>query len=111
MAAPLSAMLSVTENDGSLGYLYHARAYRRSSILASPRITETLVDQGASNFNDLGFWARLGLKSVQYSRTKSPPSPSRGHWESAYFKFLPGPVRPGFPELRGSSTSSRKLSS
>jgi hypothetical protein len=29
MVAPLSAMLSVTGDDGSLGYLSHARAYRR----------------------------------------------------------------------------------
>src|SRR6516165_8350942 len=48
----------------------------------------------ASNFNDLGFLGEAGKAHIS--------------------KFYPGPVRPGFPELRGSSsrgTSSRKLSS
>src|SRR5262245_2588992 len=59
---------------------------------------------GAPAINDLRFWTRLGLKSVQYSRTKSPPSHPRGVTGKAHVSnFYPGPVRPGFPELRGSS--------
>src|SRR5215468_5094382 len=54
-----------------------------------------------------------GLRS-NIAERKAPESPPRGHWEAHISNFYPGPVRPGFPELRGSSsrgTSSRKLSS
>ena len=51
MAAPLSAMLSVTGDDGSLGYPSHTRARTADNLFwrhhVSPTGTKTLVNQGA----------------------------------------------------------------
>jgi len=42
MAAPLSAILSVTGDDGSLGYLSHARARTADNLFSRHHVSPTV---------------------------------------------------------------------
>ena len=95
MAAPLSAMLSVTGDDGSLGYLSHARArtadnlfwrhhvYNAGGRLGSPHLGEpfnaSIIAESDTAFaplasdrpKDLGS-AVHGMPAVQPSAVETP---------------------------------------